>query len=258
MNIIEFIGCFLIIIMAFISNAAGTAGGGVVIPLIMMFFGWGTKDGIAISNFTVVFTALTRFILEYSKRNEVKGYGTLINYDYIVLTIPPLKIGSALGAIVNQVLPEALIVIVLVLLLIFMFQMTVRKALQLFKLETAKKNSVKGRRVTQSSFDEDSKKRLNMAAEYMSDQSSFDHQNTFETMELQKIKEYESTHWQWPKLICTWVMMAQLFTISIIRGNGDSTDGGLRRCSPVDWVLFSLLIVNAIIMEVVAIILIKR
>lgn len=189
----------------------------------------------------------------------MKGYGTLINYDYIVLTIPPLKIGSALGAIVNQILPEALIVIVLVLLLIFMFQMTVRKGLQLFKLETAKKNSVEGRIKinTESSYGEDSKKRLNMAAEY-TDQSSFDHQNTFETMELQKIKDYESTHWQWPKLICTWVMMAQLFTIFIIRGNGDGTDGGLKRCSPVDWVLFALFIVNAIILEVVAIILIKR
>ena len=53
-------------------------------------------------------------------------------------------------------------------------------------------------------------------------------------------------------------MMAQLFTISIIRGDGDHTDGGLKKCSPLDWVLFSLLIVNAIIMEVVAIILIKR
>ena len=97
-----------------------------------------------------------------------------------------------------------------------------------------------------------------MAAEYMSDESSFDRQNTFETIELLKIKEYESTHWQWPKLICTWVMMAQLFTISIIRGNGDSSDGGLRRCSPIDWVLFSLLIVNAIIMEVVVIVLIMK
>ena len=78
----------------------------------------------------------------------MKGYGTLINYDYIVLTIPPLKIGSALGAIVNQILPEALIVLVLVVLLIFMFQMTVRKGVQLFKLETAKKDSVEGRLVT--------------------------------------------------------------------------------------------------------------
>ncbi len=122
--------------MAFISNAAGTAGGGVVIPVIMIFFGWTTKDGIAISNFSVVFTALTRFILEYKLRNKIKGYGTIINYDYIVLTIPPLKIGSAMGAIVNQILPEALIVIILVILLIFMFQMTIRKAITLFKKES--------------------------------------------------------------------------------------------------------------------------
>ena len=59
-------------------------------------------------------------------------------------------------------------------------------------------------------------------------------------------------------MICTWVMMAQLFAISIVRGNGDDTDGGIKKCSPIDWVLFSLLIVNTIIMEVVAILLIKR
>jgi hypothetical protein len=46
--------------------------------------------------------------------------------------------------------------------------MTVRKGLQLFKLETAKKNSEEGRVVTQSTYEEDSKKKLNMAAEYMS------------------------------------------------------------------------------------------
>jgi uncharacterized membrane protein YfcA len=187
MNILEFIGCFLIIVLAFISNAAGTAGGGVVIPLIMMFFGWNTKQGIAISNFTVVFTAFTRFILEFKKINQIKGYGTLINYDYIVLTIPPLKIGSALGAIVNQILPEALIVIVLVCLLIFMFQMTVRKGISLFKEETrnksAKKPSLLYERIDTGDNLNDSKTPLNQANDYQGSYHS-DANNTFENMQL--------------------------------------------------------------------------
>ena len=166
MNVIEFIGCFLIIILDFIANAAGTAGGGVVIPLIMMFFGWDTKSGIAISNFTVVFTALTRYFVEYNHRNKIKGYGTIINYDYILLTIPPLKIGSAMGAIVNKILPEALIVIVLVFLLIIMFCLTLRKAITLFKKESDRmelaKDKIKGEKKTLTNVNNDDTLRESM------------------------------------------------------------------------------------------------
>ena len=54
--------------------------------------------------------------------------------------------------------------------------------------------------------------------------------------------------------------MAQLFIISIIRGDGDDTTLGIStlKCSTLDWILFSLLIFNAIVMEVVAIVIIKK
>lgn len=85
MMLIEFIGSFILILMAFIGHVGGTAGGGVVIPVLMIFYGLDTKTSIAISNFTVVFAAFTRFIMEYKKVNLVRGYGTIINYDYILL-----------------------------------------------------------------------------------------------------------------------------------------------------------------------------
>jgi hypothetical protein len=44
----------------------------------------------------------------------------------------------------------------------------------------------------------------------------------------------------------------------MIRGDGNSADGGLEKCTLIDWILFGLLIFNAVIMEIVAIIIIQR
>jgi uncharacterized membrane protein YfcA len=54
-------------------------------------------------------------------------------------------------------------------------------------------------------------------------------------------------------------MMAQLFIISLIRGDGDPLTGGgtMMKCTPTDNILLVLLIVNSIILEIVAIKIIK-
>ena len=43
MHLNEFIGCFLITLTEIVANAGGTAGGGIIIPLIMIFFGFETS-----------------------------------------------------------------------------------------------------------------------------------------------------------------------------------------------------------------------
>lgn len=43
MHLNEFVGCFLITVTEIIANAGGTAGGGIIIPLIMIFYGFETS-----------------------------------------------------------------------------------------------------------------------------------------------------------------------------------------------------------------------
>ncbi|TNV79608.1 hypothetical protein FGO68_gene15395 [Halteria grandinella] len=274
MLLVEFIGCFLIIILAIISNAAGTAGGGVVIPLVMIFFGWDTKMGISISNFTVIFTAIARYLLEFNATDKVKGYGTVIKYDYILLTIPPLKVGSAIGAIVNQIIPELVIVIVLVALLIVMFGLTTHRAVSLYRGETKKKGETHkmevrdegsdGKETPQSNHNREIRNDLpenkhdvnqTVMPEDQSQQIIIDSQSADQTQALAQIIKEDSTHWQWKKLIVIWIMMAQLFTISIVRGNSQS---GIEKCSSLDWGLFALILINSVILEIVAIVMIKK
>jgi hypothetical protein len=69
----EFIGCFLIILTEIIANAGGTGGGGIIIPIIMIFFGFDTGQGVFISNFTVIFCALFRYIINFNQRCKLPG-----------------------------------------------------------------------------------------------------------------------------------------------------------------------------------------
>ena len=52
MNLLDYLGSWGILIGLFVANIAGLAGGGIVIPLCMAFFGMDTKNGIALSNFS--------------------------------------------------------------------------------------------------------------------------------------------------------------------------------------------------------------
>lgn len=69
----EMVGCVLITLTEIIANAGGTAGGGIIIPIIMIFFGFETGQGVFISNFTVIFCALSRYLINFNKRSMVKG-----------------------------------------------------------------------------------------------------------------------------------------------------------------------------------------
>ena len=71
------------------------------------------------------------------------------------------------------------------------------------------------------------------------------------------IIERESSHLkQWRKLLCNGFMLFSLFVISLIKGNEDIA--GIIKCSHVDWVLFSLLIVIALILTILGILVIKK
>ena len=47
MESIEYVGAVMTLILLFISNVGGLGGGGAVIPIAMIFFGFDTKQAIA-------------------------------------------------------------------------------------------------------------------------------------------------------------------------------------------------------------------
>jgi len=53
-------------------------------------------------------------------------------------------------------------------------------------------------------------------------------------------------------------MLLVLLIISLIRGKGDGTMVGIKRCSTADWVFFGILILIAVIITGVALIILRK
>lgn len=59
----EFAGIYVLAVIMGLGTMAGIGGGGIVIPLLMILFGFDTKSSIAISGFTIFLCSVVRFIV---------------------------------------------------------------------------------------------------------------------------------------------------------------------------------------------------
>lgn len=63
MELLEFIGFLLIIILASLSTASGIGGGAIVVPVTLMFFNLGAKEAVAIANIIIFINAFLKYVL---------------------------------------------------------------------------------------------------------------------------------------------------------------------------------------------------
>ncbi len=82
--------------------------------------------------------------------------------------------------------------------------------------------------------------------------------NPEQKTKLKELIKKESTNLQWPKLILNFTMMIVLVIIQILRGKGDGSMAGIKKCSAVDWFLFFLLIFIGLVLTIIAIIIINN
>jgi hypothetical protein len=63
---------------------------------------------------------------------------------------------------------------------------------------------------------------------------------------LQMIHTREGSHLQMSKVPLSWIMIASLITITVLRGKGKESIIGVTRCEPADWALLGLLVLIGI------------
>lgn len=71
-QVIEWFGCFWATIWLFCANCAGIGGGGTMMPIVRIFFKFGLKDAIALSNATIAVAATIRYIFNFRKPHPLK------------------------------------------------------------------------------------------------------------------------------------------------------------------------------------------
>mmetsp|Transcript_18380 Transcript_18380/g.25456 ORF Transcript_18380/g.25456 Transcript_18380/m.25456 type:complete len:108 (+) Transcript_18380:284-607(+) len=103
-----------------LSNVAGIGGGGVAIPLVMVFFSFPTKEAIAISSFTILLGTVARFIFNFSEKHPEKPNVCSIDYSMTNIMMPTTLAGAQIGSFILISFPALIIQIILTLMLLFL------------------------------------------------------------------------------------------------------------------------------------------
>ncbi|KAL7449155.1 hypothetical protein ACHAWC_001245 [Mediolabrus comicus] len=128
-------GFFFATLGLMIAAGGGIGGGGVLVPIYILIMKFSPKHAIPLSNITVFGGAVANTILNVRKRHPLADR-PLVDWDLILVMEPLTIAGALIGAILNKLLPEALLVISLVALLSFTAYTTLKKAIRMYKAET--------------------------------------------------------------------------------------------------------------------------
>ena len=90
--------------------------GCILVPILILVFAFHPKHAIALSNFTILGSAITNTSLNFSKRHP-SADRPLVDWDLILVMEPLTAAGAIVGAYMSKVLPEWLLALMLVLLL---------------------------------------------------------------------------------------------------------------------------------------------
>ena len=147
----DIVGLFCAALGLILAAGGGIGGGGILVPIYILILGFSSKQAIPLSNVTVFGGAVANTIYN-AKRRHPNADRPLIDWDLIVVMEPPTLAGALIGANLNKIMPETIIVILLVLLLAFTSYGTLSKAHTMHVKET---EEIRRRRVGSRTVDID-------------------------------------------------------------------------------------------------------
>lgn len=138
----EFIGAILLAITIAFCNAAGIGGGGIIVTILITLFFFSPKEAVAASNTVIFFGCLTRYIRNFNHKHPLKD-ATAIDYGIVTCQLPLVMLGTYIGVLVNDILPETLVFILLFVTLIYLTYKAIMKGYGTYKSEKAAKAKIK-------------------------------------------------------------------------------------------------------------------
>lgn len=147
----DIIGLLCAALGLILAAGGGIGGGGILVPIYILILGFSSKQAIPLSNVTVFGGAVANTLYN-AKRRHPNANRPLIDWDLIVVMEPPTLAGALIGANLNKVLPETIVVILLVLLLAFTSYGTLSKA---YSMHIKESEEIRRRRVGSRTVDFD-------------------------------------------------------------------------------------------------------
>lgn len=118
-----------------VAAGGGIGGGGILVPIYILVFGFSPKHAIPLSNVTVFGGAVANTFLNTRKRHPLADR-PLVDWDLILVMEPLTIAGALIGAFLNKLLPETFLVVMLVALLSVTAYKTLGKAVKMYKVES--------------------------------------------------------------------------------------------------------------------------
>ena len=139
----EYIGFILQFIVVMFANAGGIAGGSMMIPLIIMFNKFSSKQ---VAQMTPIYNGLAglcRYVINIWTVNPIKPEKTIIDYDIACLILPLNIFATVIGGIINSLFPDIIISFSLFCFLVFVAYKMLTKGIKTWKKESKKKQDAK-------------------------------------------------------------------------------------------------------------------
>ncbi len=87
-------GIFTLVALKILTTMAGVGGGSIVTPFCMVFFGFPTKDAVAVSAFATFAATLASFITSFKNMHPEKKTNVLIDYGITCIMMPTTLAGA--------------------------------------------------------------------------------------------------------------------------------------------------------------------
>ena len=98
-------GVVLVTLGLLVAASGGIGGGGILVPLLILVFGFSPKHAIPLSNFTILGSSVTNMVLNLDKRHPTEDR-PLVDWDLILVMEPLTMAGAIVGAFVSKVCTE--------------------------------------------------------------------------------------------------------------------------------------------------------
>ena len=109
------IGLLFLALVMLLSTLAGISGNVVVYPVMLIFFNFNPHVAVGHTSFYCALSALVRIFVETFKTGSTKS--KRINFDVVLLSCTPSIFGTFLGAFLNQISPDSVILLCTIVLL---------------------------------------------------------------------------------------------------------------------------------------------
>jgi uncharacterized membrane protein YfcA len=130
---------FWVFVCTLLSAASGVGGGGMFVPLFLLFLDMTPADAVPLSQSLIFFSSVVNMAFFVFQKHPLCETRAKIDYDTVMLLEPGLACGVIIGVLLNQISPRWIITVLLVATVGLSFARTSSKAMALWKKETEEK-----------------------------------------------------------------------------------------------------------------------